>query len=223
MKILAIADEECSALWDYYRPGMLKEYDLILSAGDLKPDYLTFLVTMGRSPLMYIHGNHDGRYSDRPPEGCDCIDDKLVIYRGLRILGLGGCRRYCPSAYQYTEKQMRKRIRKLRAAVKLAGGVDVVVTHAAPQGVGDAQDFAHRGFEVFLELIETWKPKYFLHGHVHLNYETGRQRIQEYAGTKVINCCERYVLELDTPQQPAWGFWKNWCANHMKNLEKIDW
>lgn len=223
MKILAIADEECSALWDYYRPGMLKEYDLILSAGDLKPDYLTFLVTMGRSPLMYIHGNHDGRYSNHPPEGCDCIDDKLVIYRGLRILGLGGCRRYCPSAHQYTEQQMHKRIRKLRAAVKLAGGVDVIVTHAAPQGVGDAQDFAHRGFDAFLEMIETWNPKYFLHGHVHLNYETGRQRIQEYAGTKVINCCERYVLELDVPEQPEWGFWKNWRARHMKNLEKIDW
>ena len=206
MKILAIADEECSALWDYYRPGMLKEYDLILSAGDLKPDYLTFLVTMGRSPLMYIHGNHDGRYSNHPPEGCDCIDDKLVIYRGLRILGLGGCRRYCPSAHQYTEQQMHKRIRKLRAAVKLAGGVDVIVTHAAPQGVGDAQDFAHRGFDAFLEMIETWNPKYFLHGHVHLNYETGRQRIQEYAGTKVINCCERYVLELDVPEQPDLQF-----------------
>ena len=223
MKILTIADEECSALWDYYRPGMLKEYDLILSAGDLKPDYLSFLVTMGRSPLMYVHGNHDARYSINPPEGCDCIDDKLVIYKGLRILGLGGCRRYCSSAYQYTEKQMRRRIRKLRAAVKLAGGVDVVVTHAAPQGVGDAQDFAHRGFEAFLELIETWKPKYLLHGHVHLNYETGLQRIHEYAGTKIINCCERYVLDLDVPEPHKLGFWKRRRAKRMKNLEIIDW
>ena len=31
MKILAISDEECPALWDYYTPGRLDDYDLILS------------------------------------------------------------------------------------------------------------------------------------------------------------------------------------------------
>ena len=30
MKILTLADEECKALWDYYTPGKLKDYDLIL-------------------------------------------------------------------------------------------------------------------------------------------------------------------------------------------------
>ena len=40
MKILAVSDEECAALWDYYVPGRLKEYDLIISCGDLKSDYL---------------------------------------------------------------------------------------------------------------------------------------------------------------------------------------
>ena len=50
MKILTVSDKECAALWDYYQPGRLKEYDLILSAGDLKADYLSFLVTMARCP-----------------------------------------------------------------------------------------------------------------------------------------------------------------------------
>ena len=62
MKILAVADEESPALWDYYIPGRLREYDLMISCGDLKADYLSFLVTMGRSPLLYVHGNHDGSY-----------------------------------------------------------------------------------------------------------------------------------------------------------------
>ena len=39
MKILAVSDEECAALWDHYVPGRLQGYDLILSCGDLKPDY----------------------------------------------------------------------------------------------------------------------------------------------------------------------------------------
>ena len=223
MKILTVSDAECSALWDYYAPGKLEKYDLILSAGDLKADYLTFLVTMARSPLMYIHGNHDERYAKRPPEGCDCIDDKLMIYKGLRILGLGGCRQYRPGAHQYTEAQMRRRIRKLRAAVKLAGGVDIVVAHAAPAGIGDAEDIAHRGFETFLELIDTWKPKFFVHGHMHMNYSTGLPRVEEYAGTKVINCCERYELELEDPAQISWGFWEKLRLLFIKNIEKIDW
>ena len=38
MKILAISDIESKAYWDFYRPGMLDEFDLILSAGDLELD-----------------------------------------------------------------------------------------------------------------------------------------------------------------------------------------
>ena len=71
MKILAVSDEECPALWDYYVPGRLKEYDLIISCGDLKADYLSFLVTMGRAPVLYVAGNHDNRYQHEPPGGCD--------------------------------------------------------------------------------------------------------------------------------------------------------
>ena len=114
MKILAISDEEIPALWDYYTPGRLDDYDLIISCGDLKADYLSFLVTMAHCPVLYVHGNHDGSYDRFPPEGCDCIDDQIVEYRGLRFLGLGGCRWYHEGPYQYTEVQMRRRIRKLR-------------------------------------------------------------------------------------------------------------
>ena len=38
MKILLISDVEDPLLWDYFRPGKLDGYDLILSAGDLKPE-----------------------------------------------------------------------------------------------------------------------------------------------------------------------------------------
>ena len=70
MNILAIADEECPALWDYYSPGSLSKYDLIISSGDLDADYLSFLATMAKCPVMYVHGNHDEDYAANPPEGC---------------------------------------------------------------------------------------------------------------------------------------------------------
>lgn len=196
MKVLAVADETCPAFWEYYVPGRLKEYDLIISCGDLRPDYLSFLVTAGKAPLMYVHGNHDERYAKHPPEGCDCIEDKLVVFKGLRILGLGGSCRYRPGQHQYSEQQMRKRIKKLKWKIWWHRGVDIVVTHAPPQGVGDSEDFTHRGFASFLEFIDRYKPRYLLHGHVHLQYGQDKIREREYNGTKVINVCERYVLEL---------------------------
>ena len=196
MKILAIADEESPALWDHYMPGRLDGYDLILSCGDLKADYLTFLVTMGHARLLYVQGNHDGSYEVKAPEGCDCIDDQLVVYNGVRILGLGGCLRYHDGPYQYTEKEMRRRISKLRFALRRAGGVDIVITHAPPRGLGDREDPAHMGFEALRDLIDRWHPSYLLHGHVHLRYDHSLPREQVYGGTRIINASERFGLEI---------------------------
>lgn len=223
MKILTVADEECMALWDYYVPGRLAPYELIISCGDLNASYLSFLVTMARCPVMYVHGNHDHRYRYNPPEGCDCIDDKLIIYKGLRILGLGGSMRYSRGEHQYSEKQMERRIRKLKKAIEMAGGVDIVITHAAPQGVGDWDDYSHRGFEAFLAFIDSYHPKYLLHGHVHMSYGHKIERVREYAGTQVINCCEKYELDYDYPKElPQLSGFRRWyIRKFVKNLEII--
>ena len=196
MKILALADEESPALWEYYVPGRLKEYDLVISCGDLSAKYLEFIATMGRAPVLYVPGNHDVRYVQEPPEGCDCIDGQFVTFNGVRILGLGGCRWYRPGPYQVTEKEMRKKIRRLRFQLWRHKGVDIVVTHAPPEGVGDGEDNAHRGFAALIDLIDKYKPTYLLHGHVHANYDTRFIREREYNGTKVINVGERYTLEV---------------------------
>ena len=196
MRILALSDEECPALYEHYTSGRLADYDLIISCGDLNAKYLSFIVTMARVPVLYVHGNHDVGYSRTPPEGCDCIDDELIVYKGVRILGLGGCKKYRDAPHQYTEKEMQKRIRKLRWKLWRHKGVDIVVTHAPPAGVGDSKDVAHQGFASLLTLMDKYRPKYLLHGHVHLSYGTDQTRVREYGDTKVINTCQRYVLEV---------------------------
>ncbi len=201
MKILAVSDEECPALWDYYVPGRLKEYDLILSCGDLKADYLSFLVTMARAPVLYVPGNHDTSYPFHPPEGCDSIDGHFVTFNGLRILGLGGCKRYHPGRYQYTEAQMRRRIRKLKFQIRRNKGVDIVVTHAPPQGLGDAEDPAHWGFAALREFLDQYHPMYLIHGHVHVTYGQDVPREISYNGSTIINAYERYALEI--PDRPV--------------------
>ena len=200
MKILAISDEECPALWDYYLPGRLDGIDLIISCGDLKASYLSFLVTMARCPVLYVPGNHDVTYEKNPPAGCDPIDDHLVVYNGIRILGLGGCRKYHPGPHQYTEAEMRRRIRKLRFQLWRNKGVDIVVTHAAPAGLGDAEDRAHWGFQSFRNLMDKYRPAYLLHGHVHMTYGHNTPREIDCDGTRVINAYERYIIEI--PDRP---------------------
>ena len=201
MKILLVSDEEDKYLWDFYRPGRLKGIDLILSAGDLKAEYLSFLVTMANRPLLYVHGSHDGGYAQRPPEGCQCIDGKLVTVGGLRILGLGGSALYNGGPHQYTEKQMRRRIHRLRLKLALTSGVDIVLTHAPVRGFGDEDNMTHRGFEAFLPLLDQYQPRYLVHGHIHQRYGANRPRCYQYNETTIVNATGRYILEF--PDKPG--------------------
>ena len=196
MKILLVSDKERPYYWDYYQPGRLDGIDLIISCGDLKANYLSFLVTMGRARVLYVHGNHDRTYEMRPPEGCDCIEDKLVTVNGLRILGLGGSIQYSGGPHQYTEQQMAWRIRRLWFQLRRAGGVDIVLTHSPAQDYGDGEDYAHRGFACLLNLIDRYQPKYLIHGHVHANYGFRAPRLLKRGETTIINAYERYMLEL---------------------------
>ena len=197
MRILAVSDVECAALWDYYRPERVEGIDLIVSCGDLKREYLEFLVTMTNRPVLYVPGNHDKGYVKAPPEGCENIDGTVFEYRGIRFLGLGGCKQYNDTIYQYTEKEMERRIRQLRRPLRKSKGVDVIVTHAAPTGCGDRPDIAHQGFDCYVRLMEEYHPRYFIHGHVHMNYDRDVPRRMTYGRTEVINAYERYVIDID--------------------------
>lgn len=196
MKILFISDEESKEYWDYFRKESFKDIDIIVSCGDLKAEYLSFLTTMTALPVLYVRGNHDDRYEQRMPEGCICIEDDIYEYQGVRFLGLGGSYRYKPGQNQYTDAEMKKRVARLAPKLFFKKGFDVLVTHAPAHGVNDGADLAHRGFVVFGEVIEKYKPKYFAHGHVHMNY--GREFPREYSigDTKVINAYNHYVVEL---------------------------
>ena len=87
MKILALSDQESLGLWDYFDSSRLDGIDLILSCGDLNPHYLSFIATFAHAPVLYVHGNHDDRYADVPPEGCICVEDQVYTCKGVRILG----------------------------------------------------------------------------------------------------------------------------------------
>ena len=220
-----MSDEVDPALYDHFNPERWRaaSVELIISCGDLPAEYLSYLVSRFDVPLYYVPGNHDGSYREEPPEGGESIDGRLVVWKGLRILGLGGAPWYNGGPEQYQEWSMAMRILLMKPRILLAGGIDLVVTHAAPQycplaysvcekpaGVGrpsvhpheahrttcyDAPDRAHRGFPAFTKLIHTYHPRVFLHGHTHRSYGTA-PRIVDEDGTKVIDAHGYYLLDL---------------------------
>ena len=197
MRILVLSDVESKYLWDYFEKDKLDGIDLILSCGDLKPQYLSFLASFTKAPVLYVRGNHDDCYEFAPPDGCICIENKIYVYNGLRIMGLGGSPRYNGGKNQYTEAQMRHRVKKMWLPLKKNKGIDILLTHSPAAGINDGDDHVHKGFEAFLSILDNYEPRYFIHGHVHKNYSKGFKGEEKYKNTIVINGYDRYILDVD--------------------------
>ena len=203
MRILAISDEPSQKLWGSRCREALEGVDLILSAGDLPPSYLSFLTCFTSAPVIYVHGNHDDIYEKKPPEGCLCADGKILLIGGVRILGLGGSFRYRPDCVNmYTEPEMQSRILNLRRKLRATGGFDILLTHSPIRGVGDENHPSHRGFECFGPLLDRYRPAVMVHGHMHQAYTAFFQRERTYNGVPVINASTEYAFDLpETPNR----------------------
>ena len=170
---------------------------MVLACGDLRKGYLDFFASMCHAPVLYVLGNHDGWYKKNEQCGCICIEDDIYVYKGIRILGLGGSMQYIPGAdHQYTELKMNWRIKKLWWKLKRHKGFDILVAHAPAKGVNDLEDLPHRGFACFRELIEKYQPNLFVHGHVHANYGNGFKRVDQLGSTVVVNAYDHYIVDF---------------------------
>ena len=205
MRILAVSDTEEKAIWDYFDKERLGEIDLIISCGDLSWNYLDFLQSMLNCPLLYVRGNHDGDYDRNPPPGGTSIDGRVYNFEGLRIVGLGGAMSYRQDPDLFTEREMRARVNKLIPQISFMNGFDLFVTHSPVLGYGDLEDFAHRGYQVFNEVLNKYHPKLMLHGHVHKQYGHFQREREHPSGTKIINASGYYIIELDKQMYPEKG------------------
>ena len=197
MKILTVADTLVPSLLERdNRPAGLDDIDLILGCGDLPPEYLASLRSVFDVPLYYVLGNHDLRFDSAPPTGCSSLHRKLVVHNGVRIAGFSGSRWYNGNINQYTEKEMARYIRKLWFRLWRLG-VDLVVTHAPPRHVGDAEDPCHRGFRAFRKLLNTYQPRYMVHGHIHKHFNAEAERLTMFGDTRVINSYGYSIIEIE--------------------------
>jgi Calcineurin-like phosphoesterase len=217
VRVLALSDEVDDAL--AADPAAVRGARLILACGDLPFDYLDTLMNVLDVPLVFVPGNHDpdvsGYRSSRAgmivraglpaqppwPDGAINADGRVVDAAGLRVAGLGGCRRYREGPNQYTDGQQARRARALRLRAwwcrrRDGRRVDVLLTHAPPRGFGDEDDPAHRGFRALPGLVAALQPAALLHGHVH-PYGVSRHGQSRLGNTGVYNVTGWHLLEIE--------------------------
>ena len=200
LRALIVSDFESMFIWDYFDRSHFSNIDLIISCGDLKASYLSFLTTMVAAPLIYVPGNHDSDYLIRPPEGCEDLTKAIVTIKGVRFIGFGGANSRTPKPFHYTDKEVTRQIVKRMPEICAHGGFDVLVTHSPALGLGDGEDSFHKGFLGYLALLDQFKPAYHLHGHQHMNYP-GAKQIILHQGVSVINSYGYKIIDLAVRRQ----------------------
>lgn len=209
MKLLAVSDRVLDKLYSGQARQYFSDVDLIIGCGDLPFYYLDFLTSALDAPLVYVRGNHD----ESPQYGVDGkvwtsvrggvnIHGKIVVRRGLILAGLQGSMRYkAHASYMYSESEMRMTVaqmvpRLLWNRQRLGRALDVLVTHSPPFGIHDRRDLPHTGFKVFLSFLRLFRPRYHLHGHIHIYRQDEVIRTQ-FEDTTVINVYPYQVLEVE--------------------------
>lgn len=194
-KVLAVSDVEILKKYSIEQmKENFKDIDMIFACGDLSNPYLDYLVSFLDKRLIYINGNHlYETYHDI--SFLDCIDGKITKYKGLKIAGYDGCRVYSYKKHQYSENQMFFKVVKHLFSFILRKP-DVVISHAPPRYIHDKEDYVHRGFKVFRLIIKWFKPKVWIHGHIHLSSHLEQQEtlVDE---TRVINAYGYKVIEFE--------------------------
>jgi Icc-related predicted phosphoesterase len=200
MKILCVSDQIDPLIYTNTIKQRFADVDIILSAGDIPLEYLDFIISTLNIPLFFVLGNHHIEDVDTYTHGATYVDQKVIREAGLIIAGLGGSMRYNRGENQFTEFGMKLRMLKLLPALifnRIFRGryLDILLTHASPLGIHDKEDRCHKGFKCFLWFIKTFKPRYLVHGHIHL-YDLSEVRTTKFHDTLVVNAYGHYLIDM---------------------------
>jgi len=216
LKILCISDQIDPQVYSPQIKERFRDIDLILSAGDLPLDYLDFIISSLNKPLFFVFGNHhtEEMHNYKKPWnilmlqevreylGCGAIylGSKVKKEGNFIVAGFGGSMRYNDGPNQFTNSEMNIELLKIIPRLlwnRIVHGrfLDVLLTHAPPEGIHDKNDKCHMGFKSFLWFMKLFKPKYLVHGHIHL-YDLNDIRATKWNDTTIVNAYNHYVIDL---------------------------
>jgi hypothetical protein len=202
IRILAVSDEPDPSLDSVATRQRLGDLDMIIGCGDLEPNYLSFVTDAFRAPLRYIRGNHDvgsaWGHTERELLPNPMPDGEVVEEAGIRLMGFSGSPVYSDQGMQVSSAGMWLKAASAWIHARKAGAL-LLVTHAAPRGVNDADDKAHRGFTAFVWLADQLNPPLWLHGHTALVRRGLDARCAQRNGTLFYNTTGATLVELLAP------------------------
>jgi hypothetical protein len=208
MKILAVSDTEVPLLYSPLIVQRFRDVDVIISCGDLPYYYLEYMISMLDVPLYYVRGNHANKVEtttggDRSsPWGAIDIHQRCKCDpSGLLMAGIEGSLRYNYGPQQYSQAEMWLMVWLLTPTfflnrLRYGRFLDIFVTHSPPWKIHDADDRPHQGIKAFRWVINTFKPRYHLHGHIHL-YRQDAVKDTMVGRTHVVNPYGYQVLEIN--------------------------
>jgi uncharacterized protein len=222
MRILCVSDQVDPLVYSPSIKERFSDVGLVLGAGDLPMEYLDYIVSCLNVPLLFVFGNHNLTELPyyRPASGArfpvpttDSMDHafgathigfKARREAGILFAGLDGSMMYNGGLNQYTEFAMYAKIaaltpRLLFNRIFYGRWLDILVTHAPPRGIHDKTDCCHVGFKSFLWFMRAFKPRFLVHGHIHL-YDLNDVRVSAYRSTTVVNAFNHFILDTGDGQ-----------------------
>lgn len=207
IRIVAIADTH-----GFHHRLQIPDGDILIHAGDLTDvgrlqqlaDVAEFLHRLPHKHIFVVAGNHDFCF-ERQPEAarrlmgrCVYLHDETVDIEGLTIHG-------SPWTPEY--KHWALALPRGEALVAkwdmIPAETDILVTHAAPRGIGDAVgDGTHVGCDDLRDAIDRVQPTLHIFGHIHHSAGIYRRGASTLINASICNEAYRPVnraLVLDLP------------------------
>ena len=205
IRFLAASDAPDRALEYEVNRQALGPIDGLIGCGDLEPAWLDFLADSFGVPLIYVRGNHD--------HGGAWEDGRVIVPRwlepgrverlaGIEIVGLEwpgagehGNRRRPWTAWRHV---FAIGLRRLLAGLIGRGAPALVISHAPPEGAGDAPtDAYHVGFGGYRWLLHRIRPPLWLHGHT--TTASVPSLVAHEGPTTLLNVTGAVLIELCPP------------------------
>jgi Icc-related predicted phosphoesterase len=205
MKFLCVAEHIDSFVFSKHIKERFPNIDAVLCAGDVPLEYIDYLASAFEKPVFYVVGDHHFYTETKQLPIAQAVDflcaKKTIAGKTVLIAGASGSLRHNNNPAQYTDSQMSLRLLALLPSLlfnKIRYGryLDIFLTHVPPKDINDFEESAFRGFPCYKRFIERFKPKFHVHGHIHL-YNQKDPRVTAHGSTTVVNASGHYVIEID--------------------------
>lgn len=162
-----------------HRELVVPPCELLVHAGDFSRrgtsaetrEFIAWMASQPAREKVLVAGNHD-RFAELEPErlreltvrsGIRYLFDEEVTLLGLRIWGSPVTPAFRSMAFN---RERGAAIRRHWDAIP--AGLDLLVTHGPPQGIGDRAFFgAHVGCEALMDAVRQRPPRAHVFGHIH--------------------------------------------------------